>query len=136
MLKTLAAASTLVFLLCAPAIAQPAPSPAPSPSPARPTVVAAPPMKVELTVKVGTEKRIHQVVLSDESCGAVHAKARDFEDEIRVCSVTSRSGTRVEASWKVREKATEYHVTYTAAVARGGTVDAFAHGAMFTLAMK
>lgn len=126
MLKTLASASALVFILCAPALAQPVPAPA----------VAAPPMKVELTVKVGTEKRVHQVVLSDESCGSVHAKSRDFEDEIRVCSVTKQSGTRVEASWKVREKLTEYHVSYTTVVARGGTVDALAHGATFTLAMK
>jgi len=129
MLQTFASASALVFILCAPALAQPVPPPAPP-------VVAAPAMKVELTVKVGTEKRVHQVVLSDESCGTVHAKSRDFEDEIRVCSVSKRTGTRVEASWKVREKLTEYHVTYTAAVAPGGTVDAFTHGATFTLAMK
>ncbi len=127
MIKTLATASALVFILCAPALAQPTP----------PAPVAVAPMKLELTVKVGAETRVHQVVISDDSCGSVQAKARDFEDEIRVCSVNKSSGPRLEASWKIRTKLTEYNVSWTAAVARGGTVEASsADGAKFTLAMK
>jgi len=138
MLKTLSAASALVFILCAPALAQPTPAPvaAPKPVAAPRLVVAAPPMRVELTVKVGNEKRVHQVVVSDESCGTVHVKSRDFEDQIHVCSVSKQSGTRLEANWRVRDKANEYQLTYTAAVAPGGSVDTFTHGATFTLAMK
>ncbi|MBA3455565.1 MAG: hypothetical protein H0T42_20900 [Deltaproteobacteria bacterium] len=126
-MKTLLSASAIVFGLGVPALAQPAPAPNGS----------APPMKIDLTVKVGTETRVHQIVVSDDSCGSVHAKARDFEDEIRVCSNMKRDGLRLEASWKVRAKTAEYHVSWTAAVARGGTVEtSSADGARFTLAVK
>jgi len=132
MIKTLVSASALVFTLCAPALAQPAPKPG-GPAP----IVAEPPMKLELTVKVGTETRTHQLVVSADSCGHVQAKARDFEDDIRVCSVTRRDGAVLEASWKVRAKMNEYLVTWTAAVARGGIVETGSlDGARFTLAVK
>ena len=132
MIKTLLSSSALVFILCAPALAQPAARPvAPAP------VVASPPMKIDLTVKIGTQTRVHQIVVSDDSCGHVQAKTRDYEDDIRVCSVTKRDGSRLDASWKVRSKLTEYTMSWTAAVARGGTVDTTsADGARFTLAMK
>ena len=132
MIKTLFSASAIVFTLCAPAIAQPAPAPTPAPAP-----VASPPMNIDLTVRVGTETRTHRIVISDDSCGHVQAKARDFEDDIRVCSVVKRDGSRLEASWKVRAKQTEYQVSWTAAVAKGGTVETGSpDGARFTLAMK
>ena len=124
MIKTLLAASAIVFTLCAPALAQA-------------IVVASAPMKIELTVKVGTETRVHQIVVSDDSCGHVQVKTKDYEDDIRVCSIMKRDGARLEASWKVRAKLTEYNMSWTAAVARGGTVDTTsADGARFTLAMK
>lgn len=130
MIKTLLSASAIVFTLCAPALAQPVPAP---PAPA----VAGPPMKIDLTVKVGTATCVHQIVISDDSCGHVQAKTRDYEDDIRVCSVIKRDGSRLEASWKVRSKLTEYTMSWTAAVAPGGTVDTTsADGARFTLAMK
>ena len=126
-MKTLLSSTALVLTLCAPALAQPVPAP----------VVTAPPMKLELTVKVGTATRTHQLVISEDSCGRVQEKTRDFEDEIQVCSVVKREGPRLEASWKVRAKMTEYMVSWTAAVARGGTVETgSADGARFTLAMK
>ncbi len=125
MIKTLLSASAIVFTLCAPALAQPAP------------VVASPPMKIDLTVKVGTETRVHSIVVSDDSCGHVQAKTRDYEDDIRVCSVLKRDGARLDVSWRVRAKQTEYTMSWMAAVARGGTVDTTsADGARFTLAMK
>ena len=125
MIKTLLSSSAIVLTLCAPALAQPAP------------VVASPPMKIDLTVKVGSETRVHQIVVSDDSCGHVQAKTRDYEDDIHVCSVMKRDGARLEASWKVRAKLTEYNISWTAAVARGGTIETTsADGARFTLAMK
>ena len=134
MIKTLLSASAMVFTLCAPALAQPVPAPGPvAPAP----VVAKPPMKIELTVKVGTETRVHQIVVSEDSCGHVQANARTYEDDIRVCSVMNHNGSRLEATWRVRAKMTEYKMSWTAAVARGGTVDTTsADGARFTLAMN
>ena len=127
MIKTLLSSTAIVSTLFAPALAQPAPAP----------VIAAPPMNLELTVKVGTETRVHTLVLSEDRCGHVQAKSREFEDDIRVCSVVKRDGTQLEASWRVREKLTQYQVTWTAAVARGGTVEASsAGGARFMLALK
>lgn len=123
MIKTLLSASAIVFTLCAPALAQPVP--------------AAPPMNLELTVRIGTETRVHKLVISEDSCGHVQAKARDFEDDIRVCSVIKRGAPQLDASWKVRDKLTEFQVSYSAVVARGGTVEASsAGGARFTIAMK
>lgn len=134
-MKTLLSSTALVLTLCAPALAQPAPPAKPAPAPA--PVVSAPPMKLELTVKVGTETRIHQLVISDDSCGHVQAKARDYEDDIHVCSFLRRDGSRIEASWKVRAKLTEYQISWTAAVAPGGKVETGTiDGARFTLAMK
>lgn len=132
MIKSLLSASSIVFTLCAPALAQPAPAPTTAPAP-----VASPPMNIDLTVRVGTETRTHRIVISEDSCGHVQAKARDFEDDIRVCSVLKRDGWRLEASWRVRAKVTEYQVSWTAAVAKGGTVETGSlDGARFTLAMK
>jgi hypothetical protein len=123
MIKPLLSAGVLVLTLCAPALAQPAKT-------------AVPPMNLELTVVVGTETRLHKLVIADDSCGHVQAKARDFEDDIHVCSVTRGDGPRLEASWHVRDKTTEYTLSWTAAVARGGSIEAFPAGAKFTLAMK
>ena len=54
-----------------------------------------------------------------------------------MCSVLKRDGARLEASWRVRAKQTEYQVSWTAAVAKGGTVETGSpDGARFTLAMK
>lgn len=129
MIKTLFSASAIVLTLCAPALAQPTPAPAP--------IVAAKPLELQLTVKAGTATRTHQLVISEDTCGTVQEKTRDFEDEIRVCSVVKRDGVRLEASWKVREKLTEYHVSWTSAVARGGSVEVGHQGGVrFTLAMK
>jgi hypothetical protein len=127
MIKTLFSASAIVLTLGAPALAQPAPAP----------IVAAKPLELQLTVKAGTSTRTHQLVISEDSCGRVQEKTRDFEDEIHVCSIVKRDGARLEANWKVREKMTEYHVSWTSVVARGGTVEVGRQGDVrFTLAVK
>ena len=110
MMKLLTSTATIVFLLCAPALAQPATPPANAPGT----------MRLELSVKTPATTRVHQLVVLDDKCSRVRDKNLDHEDEIQVCTHTKGPGLVVSVSWRVREGTAEYHISTDSVMARTG----------------
>lgn len=117
MTKTLLAASTLTFLLCAPALANP--QPAPAPAPARAPVAAA---SVTLSIVVASAGavRTYDLVIGEHGCGTVQEKTAAYEDELRVCSVVATNGLRLELDAATRARGTEYRSRAEMVLARKG----------------
>ena len=121
MMKLLISSGVVVTLLCGPALAQPAPAPRTS-------------YAFKLAVTDGTDNRIYELVLLDDSCGSVEERSGERVDEIKLCAHTSREGVRLEAHWKLHSKTLDHAVNYEAVVAKGKTVEVGrTNGARFQL---
>lgn len=130
MQRPLASLATLL-LLAAPAVAQPGSSS--SPAPPRP---APNPVAVKLTVKVGADTRVHELVMFDEGCSKVVDKSSAYEDEINVCARPAPAGVMFDVAWRTRTGPTEYFVSTAGVVKRGGRMDiGRAAGPHFTLSL-
>ena len=125
MMKTLSSVMA-VALLSGPVLAQPAPrQPAPRTS-----------YSFKLAVTDGSDNRIYELVLLDDSCGNVEEHQGDRADEIKLCAHATPQGVRLEAHWKLRSKLLEHMVNYEAVVAKGKTVEVGrANGARFALTL-
>lgn len=110
--------SIVTFLLCGPAVAQPA-APAPAPAP-RPAPTAAAPLRVELTVTTATAARTHQVLVLEGDCATVWERGADYLDDIEVCTGPQPSGVTVRTKWRVNEGSSEYKASWTSVIARSG----------------
>ncbi len=126
MMKTLLSSVMAVALLCGPVLAQPVPA----------QNAPRTPYTFKLAVTDGSDNRIYELVLLDDSCGSVEERQGDRADEIKLCAHAAPQGVRLEAHWKLRSKTLEHAVTYEAVVAKGRTVEVGrANGARFTLTL-
>lgn len=82
------------------------------------------PLKLQLTVKHTAATRTHQLLLLDQSCGAVKEKSATHEDEIDVCAEAVQGDLRLRVQWFVRQGPSEYRTKWESVVARkGGTIE-------------
>jgi len=126
MMKTLISSAVVVTLLCGPALAQPAPL-------QQPRV----PLKLQLAVTDGTDKRTYELVMLDESCGSVEERSGDRADEVKLCARdTTAQGARLSVQWKLHTKVLDHAINYEAIIAKGKTVEiGRTNGARFTLTL-
>lgn len=73
---------------------------------------------MRLTVKVGSETRVHELSVFDQGCGHIEEKSGTYEDEIRVCARPAPQGVIVEVEWKTRNGSAEYKTSSGAVMAR------------------
>lgn len=114
MTKTLLVASTLTFLLCAPALANPQPAPAPR------APVAAASVTLSIAVASAGAVRTYDLVIGEQGCGTVQEKTAAYEDELRVCSIVATNGLRLELDGATRARGTEYRSRAEMVLARKG----------------
>jgi hypothetical protein len=120
MTKLLLSSSLVVAALCAPALADPAkPYAPPSGSPPAASPVQQP-LQLKLTVRVGSDARVHELAVFDSGCNQVEDKTAAYEDEIRICAHPAVQGVFVDVNWKTRNGPNEYRTTSGAIVARRG----------------
>lgn len=126
MKKTLITAALAVSLLAGPALAQPAPA---QPAPRTP-------YKFKLAVTDGSDNRVYELVLLDDSCGSVEERVGDRHDEVKVCAHLAPQGARIGVAWKLHTKTLDHEVNYEAVVAKGKAVEVGrTNGARFTLTL-
>jgi hypothetical protein len=129
MMKTLISSALAVSLLAAPALAQPAPAAPAQPAPRTP-------YKFKLAVTDGSDNRIYELVLLDDSCGSVEERVGDRRDEVKVCAHLAPQGARIGVAWKLHTKTLDHEVNYEAVVAKGKAVEVGrTNGARFTLTL-
>ncbi len=126
MKHTLMSSALALILLGGAALAQPAPA---QPGPRTP-------YKFKLAVTDGTDNRVYELVLLDDSCGSVEERAGDRRDEVKVCAHLAPQGARIGVAWKLHTKTLDHEVNYEAVVAKGKTVEVGrTNGARFTLTL-
>lgn len=122
-MKTLAAGSTLVVLLCGPALADQ-------------VTKLVTPVDVGLVVANGGAPRHYAVKLVDDSCGSAQSKVSGKSDDtIKVC-VKDGAQLRVELDWYMRDGAKEIHNSSTILAKRGGTFALESDGAKLTVTVN
>src|SRR5262249_6100635 len=95
MLKLLVSSTVALFMLAAPALADPQPVPAAT-------------VKVAVSIKAGPDTRTHDLAISEDGCGYVKEKSTTYEDDIKLCSRPAANGLRIEAEWYTRTGQNEY----------------------------
>ena len=124
-----ALATITLLALSIPALAQPSAPAAPPPQPRTMRPVA-----MKLTVKVGSDTRVHELVIFDDGCGHVEDKATSYEDDIQVCARAVGTGLQIEASWKTRTNNAEYRTKSATVMARKTKLEVGrTNGTRFTL---
>ena len=128
-MKKLVCASLMVFMLCAPALAD-------SSSTVRQPATGKP-VRLEVAVKVGSAVRIHDLMVVEHGCAELTEKARDHQDEIRVC-LDSSGGTDVQLSvdWATHEADNELRTKSATIVARGSTMELGGGAMRLSIAVK
>ena len=126
-------ASTVITLLCAPALALAAPA-----GPASPTSSAsATPFQFKLGVQQGADARSYDLTLAQDSCGEVQDRELDRTVSIKLCAVSTAQGTRFETSWELHNKTSDYPTRWQTIVTRGQTVEVGrTNGVRLTLQVK
>jgi len=114
MMKPVASSSLLVFVLCAPALAD-TPKVVPPP-----TTTIQQPLQLTLTVKVAADTRVHELAIFDNGCRRVEEKTSAYEDEIQICARPAPQGVFLDVDWRTRNGATEYRTSSGTVVARKG----------------
>lgn len=77
-------------------------------------------LRLSLTIKVGTDARAHELVISDRGCGTVREKASAYEDDVRLCSVPTPTGVALQIEGMTRTDSTEYRHKSEILIARHG----------------
>ncbi|MGN6108915.1 MAG: hypothetical protein ACTHU0_27665 [Kofleriaceae bacterium] len=130
--RTLCSAAIVTFVLCGPALAQPAP--APSAPPAQ--------LRLSLVISPGTapnaQVRKHELALVEGGCGTVNDLGPQHHDEIQVCSKPTEKGLLLDTDWRTRSGTTSYQMRWQSLVSRnGGTVDVGSRdGLRFTMTVR
>jgi hypothetical protein len=107
-MKTLTMSSVLVFMLCAPALADPPPRP----------------MRLAFQIKTAAGTRVHELAIAGRDCAHVVDKDTDHDDEIKACAIEdSADGVRLDLEWMTRTGPAEYKSKSSIVVARGGTLE-------------
>lgn len=131
-MKTLACTASILFVLCGPALAQPTPPAAPSPT--APTAQA--PLRFQLSVQYGADRKSYALVLQPDGCGEVKTRHAAGFDQIEVCTRPTSGALLVDVHWELQRGAFSYATKWKAVVARGGAVTVGTSGLDLTLAMK
>ncbi len=105
-MKTMLLATSLVALLCAPALAD------------QKT------MQLGFKLVSGTDARTYALKLVDGACGNIEASTRDTHDKIKVCvSPEGGNDTRLEIDWETRAGDHQLRNRSTVIAARGQTFE-------------
>lgn len=123
MVKTLLSTSTVVFLLCGPALADPAPR-----------VPAG--IDLGLVVVSGNQTRHYALALVDDDCGSISRKELGkSEDSIRVCAHDGAQ-LRLDIDWLTRDGDREVHAKSTVVAKRGASFDLDGNGAKLSVRVQ
>jgi hypothetical protein len=116
-MRTIATAATILFTLCAPALADP-----PRSDRAEPTERCdrAEAHKVRFTLHDATTSRTFDLSVAAGPCATATEKTQDHEIDLRACV---SGGTQLDVEWFMHSAGGEYRTKSSLAFARGATAE-------------
>ena len=116
----LVASSLFLFLLCGPALADPAPST----------------FDIGFSLTSGRELRHYAIKLVDHDCGGIEAKSPSTTDDIKVCAHVDGAQIRLQIDWLTREGERELRNKSAVLATRKSSFELDGGGAKLTVSVQ